>query len=250
MTTRLDQSNGASATDGRDCSRPLTSDLAAAKATEPLFQEFTPNPASMIGTGFGGIPPLKLQPNADRRIRPEVFRCRERIPRPIIEAIQACATGENPWPLLISGTAGCGKTLACLYLADRVRGDVRWRDISELLSEFVDLKMGRLPANCRTDVPMTARDYWGEWRDWFSLAIIDEVGACGKVTDTAHEAFKGVLDAREGLPLALVSNLDPEGIKRLFNDRIASRIAAGTVCVLEGTDQQITPSVHEVPGGR
>lgn len=174
-----------------------------------------------------------------RRIRPELERIKERIPGPILRAFRACGRGESPWPLFISGPAGCGKSRAGLFLCDWVAADVRWRDAGELAAELADLKNGRILENGRSDTPMALDHYKAEWRNWFALCVVDEIGARRQISDTAYESIKLVLDVREEKPLLLLSNLTLEQIAAVYDDRIASRCAAGTVVMVDAVDQRV-----------
>jgi hypothetical protein len=65
------------------------------------------------------------------------------------------------------------------------------------------------------------------------LVVLDEIGS-RTPSDFAYETVKRVLDEREGRPLVVVSNLALEAITRLYDDRVASRLAAGTVVEVVG----------------
>lgn len=71
------------------------------------------------------------------------------------------------------------------------------------------------------------------------LVVVDELGSRDRVSDHHYECVKRIIDERQGQPLALASNHDIEALARLYDDRIASRIAAGTVLGLDGDDRRL-----------
>src|SRR5262249_12878111 len=71
------------------------------------------------------------------------------------------------------------------------------------------------------------------------LIVLDEIGSKERVSDHHYETVKGVLDKRHGRPLICISNLNLDEIKNVYDDRIASRLAAGTVFELLGEDRRL-----------
>lgn len=209
----------------------LASDLAGSK---PLLENMTDSAAE-------GIARLDLlDPPGRKRIRPELPRVRERIPEPLADAIARCVAGLSPWPLYVFGGAGTGKTRAGLYLCDRTHGTARFADYVDLCDELREAKLGELRREYAYGdvVKISVSRLWSEWQS-AELAVLDEIGARGSVSDCQYEAMKGAIDRRECRPLMLLANLDLGQIARLFDDRIASRCAAGTVLELAASDQRI-----------
>jgi DNA replication protein DnaC len=154
-------------------------------------------------------------------------------------AMRACVTGEAPWPLFAFGGAGVGKTCAALYLCDRVHGPCMYRDYAALCEELRQAKMGELwTSGTHEDSRVWPEDVWGRWAA-AALAVLDEIGTRNVVTDHQYETLKTALDRRERRPLVLLSNLQLDDIARVFDDRIASRCAAGTVVHVVGPDQRL-----------
>jgi len=50
-----------------------------------------------------------------------------------------------------------------------------------------------------------------------------------------------VLDERQDRPLLVLSNLDIKGIDTLYDERISSRLGAGTIVQLRGRDRRVEP---------
>ena len=182
---------------------------------------------------------LRLKAIPTRRIRIEYERRHDEVPPKLGKAIQACCSGDAPFPLFIYGPAGTGKTCAALDLCDHVAGRVLFRDFSEITEEVRESKLGHLEATGTHD---SCRIYPAEyWRQWckYDLAVIDEIGERAAVSDHQWEVLKNAIDKRHRRPTVLISNLSLSELGKIFDDRIASRIGGGTVIRLEGDDRRV-----------
>ncbi len=84
---------------------------------------------------------------------------------------------------------------------------------------------------------------WPE-RFWARLAaaplvVLDELGCRERASDAHYEAVKTAIDERQGKPLVAITNLAIDQIATLYDDRISSRLAAGTVLTLGCGDRRI-----------
>ena len=59
------------------------------------------------------------------------------------------------------------------------------------------------------------------------------------VSDHHYETIKRCIDDRHGKPLVCISNLNMKELAGVYDDRVASRISAGTIVVTEG-DRRLT----------
>jgi DNA replication protein DnaC len=151
-------------------------------------------------------------------------------------AIRSAVAGESSWPLVMVGPAGTGKTCAALCLVDHAHG--RYWTAGELCETLIRSQQGRLDwYNSGHGGKHHPEDVWG-WVAGASVVALDEVGT-RSVSDFAYETVKRVLDEREGKPLAVVSNLTLEALARLYDDRVSSRLAAGTVVEVAGRDRRL-----------
>lgn len=144
--------------------------------------------------------------------------------------------GESPWPLVITGAAGVGKTCAALCLLDHAGG--LYFTAQGLADEV--LYAGKGQVQSPGGLPVSQRQLWQEIAGT-SLVVVDEVGTREKVSDWHYDCFKRVLDEREGKPLVVLSNLALDAIVTLYDDRVTSRLAAGTVFTLQGSDRRLHP---------
>jgi DNA replication protein DnaC len=71
------------------------------------------------------------------------------------------------------------------------------------------------------------------------LVVLDEIGCRDAVSDFRYETTKRVIDARRGKPLVCISNLSLGELVGLYDDRISSRLAEGTVFCLDGDDRRL-----------
>lgn len=233
MMTQSQALSRASKTDGQGFSHPATIDGAAAGLLEGYPESKLP-PASMTGSTIArpGLVRLILHPDPGvKRLRPEVPRDRARIPRALVVALRDCSDGRSPWPLFVYGPAGVGKTCAGLYLADRVaRGSVGFTDFAGLCGRMADAKNGR--------DTLTAEQLWRQWAG-HGLCVLDEIGLRDAVSDHVYEVAQRAIDLRAGKPLLVLSNLDLNALAKVFDDRVASRLASGTVVHVDGPDQRL-----------
>jgi DNA replication protein DnaC len=149
--------------------------------------------------------------------------------------IRSLSLGEASWPLLLFGSAGSGKTCVGLCI-----GDMASYRINSLFCDLPGLclllNQIRTSGLWTTGYPPRVRSEPDVWREWAhaGLAVLDEIGARAVVSDHHFETLKRALDLREGKPAVYISNLDPAQLTALYDDRIASRLASGTVVRLSG----------------
>lgn len=159
------------------------------------------------------------------------------IPDVIRTAIRSTITGEAPWPLVMQGDIGTGKTCAALCLLDLAGGE--YYTVPGLCSILIQSQQGRLEWSA------TGRGgtLWPE-KFWAMVAasplvVLDELGCRDKVTDAHYEAVKMMVDERSGKPFVVISNLTIEQVATVYDARVQSRLAAGTMIFVKGKDRRI-----------
>lgn len=87
--------------------------------------------------------------------------------------------------------------------------------------------------------PYTADEsaWWNRWRTK-RLVVVDEIGL-RTANEVRQEAMWKLLEVRRGLPTILTGNLDAKEVRQTFDNRILSRILAGTWIVVNGEDQRV-----------
>jgi DNA replication protein DnaC len=156
-----------------------------------------------------------------------------------VTALRQCALGERPWPLLIAGPAGVGKTCAALLLCDRTWWSAYFT-LADLCTDVLSAMRGELEiqgthASCK----LTIKDLWDRIGNGaMELVVCDEVGRRGRASDHETDVLHNLLEARAGFGLILISNQDPADLAEVYSRQVASRISAGTVLWVQGPDRR------------
>ena len=176
------------------------------------------------------------------------------------KTFRSLITGAAPWPLYLWGPAGTGKTSAALVLLDYC-GEGSWRidpDIHDFHHGYTEmrslaaLKIGA--ENGRHSYEYGVPEKYSCWpnmlRQWrkLPLVVVDEIGVGGNVADFKLDTLLEVLNTRcdsPVRPMVVTSNLDPVEVERVYDDRVASRILAGTVYKLTGDDRRIAKAKRD-----
>ena len=158
--------------------------------------------------------------------------------------MRALALSKLPWPLLIVGEAGSGKTCASLLycehwnIASEVDGRPGYQVFAtcrDLCQRIADAKCDRLQNWIRYSVSLD--EVWKEWAG-ARLAILDDIGSREKVTDSQYETVLDCLDKRQSRPTVYTSNLGRTELAGIYDDRVVSRLSAGTICHIKGDKRQ------------
>lgn len=230
--TQSEQSSTASRTDGKASSTP-TSERAepvrGSDASKPSLGSMRaglgPSTDCLTGLETGRGPGYPLY--GARDVEKIDFSVRETMARVI--------GGFAPWPLVLLGEAGVGKTCAALCLLDRARGGRRYWVVADLSMTVISVQDGEAEYGMRPD---TLTAWWARYAE-LKCVVLDELVSRGKVSDFGYETVKRAIDSRHGKPLVVVSNGTIETIARVYDDRIASRLAAGTVIEMTGSDRRL-----------
>ncbi len=162
-----------------------------------------------------------------RRLLSAVPRSFDRIDEKLVELFRRLVTGKAAWPIYLYGPVGSGKTRAALCLCDIA--DTAVYATVEGMASFT----------MRNDADTVE----GEWEriEGKSLAILDELGERERVGDLHYTTVKRFADCREAHAdrIAIyISNLEPGALATVYDDRIASRLLAGTAFELSGEDRR------------
>lgn len=150
------------------------------------------------------------------------------------DALSKCARGAAPWPLTIYGGAGVGKTCAALCLMDYVRDGRVYRTLEAACQDLILAQDGKYFAG---EYAMGVTGWWDRWSA-AGLVCLDEIGTREKVSDFAYSVVKRALDTREFRPIIVISNVNMQGLEKLYDRRITSRLSAGTIVEATGPDQR------------
>jgi DNA replication protein DnaC len=183
----------------------------------------------------------KTQPNSDRpaspvdrrkklmcnqtpriRWRPEIHRDMRLVAESLRETFRQLIGGVEPWPLLLIGPAGWGKSCAALSLVDYVPS--AWYGTP---ADLVEIETR--PDRDRRLMSIMSR----------SLVVVDELG-CSNRPDKEFDALKRLADEIDyrRVPAIIISNLDRDGLARAYDERIVDRLSAGTVAEMPGQSRR------------
>lgn len=162
------------------------------------------------------------------------------MPPAVPEAVRWCYEN-NRWPLYLWGNTGTGKSCAAAAVYCRWNPSAAWFGLSELcdlLKSFQVSSMQLVPSGGQM-VEMSLSGFWRRLQN-VGLVVIDEIGT-REATAHRYDAFRDVLEIRKGKPLILTGNLDPKTSKiaEVYDERIQSRIAAGVLLEVKGTDKRL-----------
>jgi DNA replication protein DnaC len=164
-------------------------------------------------------------------------------------------TGVAPWPLYLFGPAGTGKTSAALVLLDHC-GPIHREDLEHdtparlrnWLAGYADVRaLVGLKLDCDKQ-----RLHWanGAPASWdrllaaaarFGLFVLDEIAVGGEQGDFRLDTLLEVVDQRAGdpvRPFVMTGNAKPAELAKLYDDRVADRVLAGTVLKVDGVSRR------------
>ncbi len=157
-----------------------------------------------------------------------------------MSAIRSCQRS-GKWPLCLWGSAGVGKTCAAAVAYSMWRPSAGWHSLAELcdfLRGFQNSPMQLLRISRHTSVELSLNGFW-QRLEKLGLVVIDEIGT-RDATAHRYDAFLQVLERRKGKPLILTGNLNPvTTLAQVYDERIQSRIVAGTLVEVRGGDQRL-----------
>ena len=173
------------------------------------------------GTRSSRVARLRLR-TAEPRVRVQVHRDIALVEPRLRQLLRDVCRGDKPWPLLLWGPTGTGKTRAALCLLDRLDSGM-----FATLDQAADALVGR------------DGSFWG-WVRRADVAVLDELGTRATGTDLHYAALRRFLEIREDLPFLGITNLEPSALAKAYDDRVLSRLACGTIYQLGGEDRRFT----------
>ena len=139
--------------------------------------------------------------------------------RQMLRAVQR----EAAWPLYIYGNPGSGKTCIAALIYEAFTRRPMWSRADDFLLEYVDRGDGRKALQAKVDGT--------------PCLFLDDLGV-RPPTPPMLQAIFDVLEMRKGRPIVIVSNHDLRKLSELYDERIVSRLSAGTVLEIRGQDRR------------
>lgn len=177
------------------------------------------------------------------RLHPSLVREPGLVPANVRDAFRACCAAESPWPLLVWGDVGTGKTRFGLIVHDFYSG--LFMDFADLAAEYTALRRGELECehsalSSSANVRKMRETEWIDALGQPRVFVLDDIARRGDTqSETARELLSRFLDRREGMPTILISNLGPMDLATAYDDRVGSRMCCGTVVRVDGDDRRI-----------
>ena len=152
------------------------------------------------------------------------------------------ACKEGKWPLLLTGPVGSGKTCAAACVYSCFGKLPMWYRADDLLMSMAIGRSGSVRVESLNDLNelTTTEVPYGKFVVRItnrSAVFLDDLGI-RKSSDSTYQALFDLLEWRKGLPLVITSNKSLAEIATLYDDRIADRLAAGTVVKFEGRSRR------------
>jgi DNA replication protein DnaC len=133
------------------------------------------------------------------------------------------------------GPAGTGKTCAALCTMDYTRDGRVYRTLETACDDLRKAQKGELWAG---EYPVSESAWWERWKK-AGIVCMDELGLREKASDFHYSVLKRAADERLNMPAIFISNLSIEQLGTVYDDRIVSRLACGTVIHLGGKDRRL-----------
>lgn len=164
------------------------------------------------------------------------------IPAPQRKKIKAaCKAGA--WPLLLSGDYGTGKTCAAAVVFGQFTQRPIWARADDFLSAIAQGRGGKaVPIECVNEFGETVTksvpydQFMGRVRSR-SAVFLDDI-ATRQPTDPMYQSLFDLLEIRKGQPLVMTTNKTLSELAAMYDDRVADRLAAGTVVRFEGKSRR------------
>jgi DNA replication protein DnaC len=150
------------------------------------------------------------------------------------KTLSDCIHGLSPWPVLMIGQAGTGKTCAALCIMDYVRDGRVYRTMDTACGEIIKAQKGELYAG---DYPVSESGWWDRWKK-AAIVCMDEIGTRERASDFHYSVLKRSIDERLNMPAIFISNLTLDQIRAVYDERVSSRLGSGTVIKVGGVDRR------------
>ncbi len=186
-----------------------------------------------------GLRSLPLAP-AQRRLLKNLPRSMPEVDAALRDVFGRLVRGKAPWPLLLFGAVGTGKTRGALALCDVVFEAPKDPESCIDCFRVPNPAYMTLENLCTAVIRNRDTDEWRHVNEGI-LLVLDEIGSRANIGDLQCSTLQRVLDVREQQHNRVgiyISNLSPSQLAGLYDDRIMSRLTCGTVFKLSGPDRR------------
>jgi len=171
---------------------------------------------------------LEFRRKPEARLLTQLSRTMQMVKPELVQIFRDLVSSQIEWPLFLHGSIGAGKTRAALCLCDFADTASYWS-----IDRVASIEIGH---DDETKNQM--------WRDVGrkDLVVLDEIGQREKIGDLHSTTLQRFMDDRENNNHSVavyISNVPPGELENLYDDRIVSRLLAGTVFHLDGDDRRV-----------
>ena len=166
---------------------------------------------------------------------------REQIrPKQRAEIKAACESGL--WPLILAGSVGTGKTCAAAVIYGCFGQLPMWYRADDLLMSMAIGRSGSVRVEAMNDLGelVTSEIQYNKFVGRItnrSAVFLDDLGT-RKSSEATYQALFDLLEWRKGRPLIITTNKTLAELAALYDDRIADRLAAGSVVKFTGPSRR------------
>lgn len=146
------------------------------------------------------------------------------------------------YPLVFSGPTGTGKTCAAAVFYGTWHRLPMWHRADDLLLSVALGRTGGVEIDTRNEFQETIRVTipFARFVDRVancSCLFLDDLGT-RTPTEPMYQALFDLMEWRKNKPICVTTNKTIPELAEMFDDRIVSRLAAGTVVLLAGSDRR------------
>lgn len=155
-------------------------------------------------------------------------------------AIGQAFDNDGPWPLVLWGAAGVGKSYAMALLYQRTPLHAFWYRLEEFVADVMTCRReGAVSKSINGGAVFSRTEFklWEYAANSRAVWCLDDFGT-RKLTPAGFEVVFRLIDLRQKSPTIITTNLKPEAIEGMYDARIASRILGGTVVEVTGEDRR------------
>jgi DNA replication protein DnaC len=142
------------------------------------------------------------------------------------------------WPLYLWGNPGGGKTAIAGLIFMGAFGRPMWINAIEGMKAVSTSSFEPQPLWGYGAIPLRENEHWEELKER-SLVVLDDIALRDRVSDAQYEVMQKFLMIRQDRPTVITGNLSIGKIAKVYDDRVASRIAAGTSIEITGDDMRV-----------
>jgi DNA replication protein DnaC len=155
------------------------------------------------------------------------------------------AVRKKEWPLYLHGGTGVGKTSIAALLYRRMKTQPMWFRADDFLLTLATGRTAREPMSVETideDGGIVRKLVtFAQFQRHIgstSCVFLDDLGVRRDPSSSMRSYLFDLFEQRIRKPLVITSNLSPEELADIYDDRIISRIKRGTVLHVRGADRR------------